>query len=490
MFAQTPAVEWSKIFGGSGQDLGSDINMTSDGGYIAAVLCWSNDGDGLGNQGINDFLIIKLDQSGNVEWKNLYGGSSDDRVRSVIQTPDGGYIAVGESYSSDGDLTTNNGDTDGWVLKLNNTGEIEWEKSFGGSREDGFFRVLSNSDGGYIVAGFSRVADGDVSYNHGGADCWVVKLTHNGELEWEKSYGGSLNDAIYDMVPSPDGGFVFMAYSNSDDGDVSGNQGELDIWVVKIDSSGNIEWEKTYGGSKIDVGHEIKATSDGGYIFFGYSNSADGDISYHYGYPENHNYWVVKIDHTGEIEWEKSFGDEYGHNGNSIVQTADDGYILAGSFGIYYGAPPNISYKIIKLNVNGETEWIESYGGSERDIPKKILITEDGGYIMVGQSESEDGDLPGNYGGYDAWILKLFPEQASVVDYNSVDVIAYPNPAKNRIWLTQPGVDLTFWDLTGKLVLKAESGDSFDVSKLTDGIYLLVGKTLEGKEFSTRFIKK
>lgn len=163
---------------------------------------------------------------------------------------------------------------------------------------------------------------------------------------------------------------------------------------------------------------------------------------------------------------------------------------MAGSFGIYYGAPPNISYKIIKLNVNGETEWIESYGGSERDIPKKILITEDGGYIMVGQSESEDGDLPGNYGGYDAWILKLFPEQASVVDYNSVDVIAYPNPAKNRIWLTQPGVDLTFWDLTGKLVLKAESGDSFDVSKLTDGIYLLVGKTLEGKEFSTRFIKK
>src|SRR5690606_35891479 len=153
-----------------------------------------------------------------------------------------------------------------WVVKLNSVGNITWQKSLGGSDLDIGRSIQQTSDGGYIVAGNSRSTDGDVTGNHGEYDYWVVKLNASGNIEWQKSYGGSSNDAAYSIQQTDDDGFIVVGNSNSNDGDVSGNNGDWDYWVVKLNENGNIIWEKSFGGTFIDVPHKIQQTIDGGYL--------------------------------------------------------------------------------------------------------------------------------------------------------------------------------------------------------------------------------
>src|SRR5690554_6007011 len=227
---------------------------------------------------VNFLFIITpffLSAQADVNWQISLGGSGDDTSYSIEKTSDNGFIVAGRSNSTDGDVTGNQGDFDYWVVKLNESGELEWEKTYGGTQMDSASEIIQTLDGGYIMIGYTLSNDGDVTINNGISDYWVVKIDSSGNIEWERSYGGSGLDMGQSIDQTDDGGYILAGQSGSNDGDVSNNHGNMDYWIVKINSSGDIEWEKSYGGSNSDGPSKIKQTSDGGYIVTGSSASND-----------------------------------------------------------------------------------------------------------------------------------------------------------------------------------------------------------------------
>ncbi|MFB6258122.1 MAG: T9SS type A sorting domain-containing protein, partial [Flavobacteriales bacterium] len=195
-----------------------------------------SDKDVSGNNGMSDFWVLKLDTSGNMLWDSSFGGS-DAEYKPKVHPTGGGYILAGDARSSDGDLSGNKGKEDIWVVKLDDTGSLQWEKNYGGSDGDIARSVDTTSGGGFVVAGESGSEDGDLSGNNGEYDYWVLKLDGQGNLEWEENYGGSGHDAATSIAQTPDGGYILTGRSYSSDGDVSGNNGNTDAWVVKLDTS-------------------------------------------------------------------------------------------------------------------------------------------------------------------------------------------------------------------------------------------------------------
>lgn len=366
--AQIPTISWQKSLGGSGEDAAYSIQQTSDGGYITIGYSSSDDGDASHNYGDYDYWVVKLNSSGNIEWQKSMGGSDTDAPYCIRQTSDGGYIAAGRSYSNDGDVSGNNGNADYWVVKMNDTGNIVWEKSLGGSFNEEAYSIEQTTDGGYIVAGVTDSNDGDVSGNHGEDDCWIVKLDGNGTLEWQKCLGGSLPDNNCVIRQTSDGGYIMAAVSISNDGDVSVNYGGHDYWVVKLNSTGGIVWQKSYGGLASDTPNSVQQTADGGYVIAGFSYSNDGDVSGNHG---NGDYWIAKLDASGNLQWQKSLGGSDADIANAIMQTADGGYIIAGMIWSndqdISGSHGSSDCWLVKLDSTGNLEWEKALGGSAYD---------------------------------------------------------------------------------------------------------------------------
>jgi hypothetical protein len=235
---------------------------------------------------------VKLSATGAIQWQKCLGGSGWDVATSIQQTSDGGFIVAGRTNSNDGDVTGNHGNDDFWVVKLSATGEIQWQKSLGGSNDDWATSIQQTSDGGFIVAGSTDSNDGDVTGNHGNDDFWVAKLSSTGAIQWQKSLGGSGDELAESTQQTSDGGFIVTGWTTSNDGDVTGNHGGKDFWVVKLSSTGAIQWQKSLGGSGTDVAESIQQTSDGGFIVAGYTASNDGDVTGNHGYDD---FWVVKL---------------------------------------------------------------------------------------------------------------------------------------------------------------------------------------------------
>ena len=189
-----PTIEWAKAFGGTEADQAQSIQQTSDGGYVVTGMTISNNGDVFGNHGGLDFWILKLDFLGTVKWKKVYGGSDNDRPNSIKQTTDGGFVVAGHTLSNNGNVSGNHGYYDAWVLKLDSIGIIQWQKTLGGTDWEEASDIEQTTDGGYILVGWSSSTDGDVSQNHGSLDYWIVKLDYAGNIQWQKSYGGSNED--------------------------------------------------------------------------------------------------------------------------------------------------------------------------------------------------------------------------------------------------------------------------------------------------------
>ena len=267
-----PSIDWQKSFGGTGEDYGTSIQQTTDGGYIVAGYSGSTDGDVIGNHGSYDYCVLKLDSSGDITWQKSLGGSGYDYLTSIQQTSDGGYVVAGNSNSNGGDVSGSHGSYDYWVVKLTSLGDITWQKCIGGMSEDHLSSIQQTSDGGYILAGESQSNDGDVSGIHGSYDYWVVKLTSMGTIEWQKSLGGIGYDSAQSIKQTSDDGYIVAGYSGSTDGDVTGNHGGYDSWVLKLTSAGVLEWQKSLGGTGSDNAVSIQQTSNGGYIVVGYSH--------------------------------------------------------------------------------------------------------------------------------------------------------------------------------------------------------------------------
>jgi hypothetical protein len=289
---QAGNINWQKCLGGSGYEIASDIKETPDGGYIVVGYSDSSDGDLTENNGLEDLWVVKLDTDGSVVWQHSYGGSGQEEGRSVVCTNDGGYLVAGESFSNDGDVIQHLGGIDYWVLKLNSDGKIEWQRVLGGSGLESAMDVLQTREGGYMVFGQSRSTNGNITNNHGGYDLWAVKLDAEGEIEWERSYGGANEDYGQAIVQTINDGFLMVGQTTSTDGDAIGNDGLADAWVIKTDSIGNIEWQKTLGGTQDEIFRTVQQGADGSIYLAGHARSNNGDVT---GVKGKIDYWVVKL---------------------------------------------------------------------------------------------------------------------------------------------------------------------------------------------------
>ena len=319
------SIVWKKSFGGSGDDFAKSIIQTSDGGYALAGYTNSTDGDVLGKHGNYDAWVIKLNSSGNIEWQKCLGGDSLDEAYSIIQTSDGGYAIAGGTY---GDVSGFHGGlSDAWVIKLNSSGNLDWQKCLGGSGGDWGTSIIQTSDAGYAICGTTRSTDEGFN-NHGSIDAWVIKLTSSGNVQWHKSMGGTSIDNAYTIIQTLDGGFIAAGDTWSNDGDVSGNHDIWDAWIFKLSSLGVLEWQKCLGGTGFDGIFSLTKTTDGGFVAVGSTASIDGDVSENNG---AHDAWVIKLDSLARIQWQECFGGTNTDNGNSIIQTSDGGFAFAGS---------------------------------------------------------------------------------------------------------------------------------------------------------------
>lgn len=421
--AQVPVIQWQKSLGGSADDYANSVHQTADGGYIVAGYTSSNDGDVTGNHGGTDMWVVKLDNAGNVQWQKTLGGSGNDVAKYVQQTTDAGYIVAGKTYSNDGDVTGNHGNADAWVVKLDNAGNIQWQKTLGGNNNDVANSVQQLPDGGYILGcGTVSENNGDIIGSHGAGECWVVKISSTGNLEWSLCLGGLSYEYAHQVTQTSDGGFVMGGITMSLDGDVTGYQGGGDYWVVKLNNIQELQWQKTLGGTGTDVLTSVIQTTDGGYITAGHVLSQDGDIlgSGFHGTFFN-DYWVVKLNSAGAIQWKKALGGTGNDWAQSIQQTVDGGYIV---FGFTTSNDDDVSgnngyldYWMVKLNSSGAIEWQKALGGTgqegansiefQADGAHSVQQTTDSGYIVAGYSKSNDGDVSGNHGNFDYWVVKL-----------------------------------------------------------------------------------
>jgi len=349
---------WRKMYGGSGWDRASSIQQTSDGGYIVAGSSYSTDIPGVTNHGdlTQDCYIIKLDADGEVLWQNMFGGSEEESAYSIQQTSDGGYIVAGSSSSTDIPGVTNHGSSDFYIIKLDADGNVLWQNMYGGSDGDGAYSIQQTSDGGYIVAGQSGSTDIPGVINHGGSDFYIIKLDANGEVLWQNMYGGSENlieEAANSIQQTSDGGYIVAGWSESTDIPGVANHGHLDFYIIKLDAYGNVLWQNMYGGSGWDSANSIQQTSDGGYIVAGASGR--GPMWTHH-----FNFYIIKLNTDGNVLWQNMYGGSDFDGANSIQQTSDGGYIVAGRSGstdipgvINHGYS---DFYVIKLNALGY--WI------------------------------------------------------------------------------------------------------------------------------------
>jgi uncharacterized delta-60 repeat protein len=346
------AISFAKTYGGTGSEVAYSVQQTSDGGYILAGYKYSFGAGG------DDFFLIKTDANGNIIWAKTYGGTDYDYAYSVQQTSDGGYIVAGFTRSFGA------GYNDIFLIKTDANGNIIWAKTYGGIYTDSATSVQQTSDGGYIVTGSTY------SFGAGGYDIFLIKTDANGNIIWAKTYGGTNDDRASSVQQTSDGGYIVAGYTRS-----FGAGGD-DFFLIKTDANGNIQWAKTYGGTNYDVAYSVHQTSDGGYIVAGRT----GSWAY--------NIFLVKTDANGNIQWAKIYGGTFNDVAYSVHQTSDGGYIVAGttwSFGA--GA---VDIFLIKTDANGNIIWAKTYGEIDWDKAYSVHQTSDGGYIVAGLIETFD----------------------------------------------------------------------------------------------------
>ena len=501
--AQAPNIQWQKCLGAFnsydslvgnfhfGDETARSIIKTQDGCYILAGETSGNDGDVFGNHGSVDFWVVKMDLNGNIIWQKCLGGLNDEYANDIIQTSDGGYLIVGGSESNDGDVFGNHGGVDFWVVKLNSSGTLQWQKCFGGNQKEVANSVKEVAQGGFVIVGTTETVDnGDVSgYNGGISDGWIIKISNSGTLQWQKCIGDSGKDEIEFVTINNVGDFVTSGTTSSYYG--SGNHGAQDFWLVKINSNGVITWNKCYGGSNFDIANSIEYTSDNGYILVGSTNSDNGDVNGNNSVQTLINdMWVLKVDSLGGVLWQKCLGGTSYDIAYSVKETLNGDYVIGGETYSYDGDVLNVNHGskdawIISINASGNIIWERCLGGIDQDIAYDIIQTTDGGFIMAGSTNSDNfnGDVYGLHGGVgtintDAWVVKLSSFN-SLKEINSTQINCFPNPTSYEITITSEKFSneaYTLCDQMGRVVGSGKlsgANTTISLSSLSKGIYLL-----------------
>ncbi len=305
-------------------------------------------------------------------WEASFGGTHIEKGYSVQQAVDGGYILLGVTLSKGADQT------DFWLIKTNSAGEMEWDQTFGGTMDDWGRGVKQTKDGGYILVGST------FSFGAGKADIWLIKTDANGVKKWARVFGGAEVDLGCAVQQTTDGGYILVGHTQSK------GAGRADLWLIKTNSTGIKEWERTFGGSQWDAGYSVQQTRDGGYILVGHTKSKGEGKS---------DVWLIKADATGNKLWEKIYGGRQEDVGRWVEQTQDGGYILVGWTKSKGSGGADIW--LIKTNANGVKQWEKTFGGVGNDWSRCVQQTQDGGYILLGSTASFTAEQS-----YDFWLIK------------------------------------------------------------------------------------
>ena len=386
----------------------------------------------------------------NIAWQRTYGGSqledNDYLNTTIAATPDGGYIFTGDTWSNDGNVSGNHGMQDGWVCKIDATGNIQWQRCIGGSGMDYGEHVIATLDGGYLVGGYTESNDGDIVGYHGKGDVYLAKLSGSGNIQWIKTIGGSKYEDCGKFLQNPDGTYMFAGLAESNDGDVSGNHGKSDAWVVKLDANGNILWQKCYGGSGDDGSDhqtQIIRSKEGGYLLVTYSNSRDGQVTGFHGQTGNGtnsdkgDAWFAKLDINGNIQWNKCFGGPAWDFIENTIQLNDGNYLSSGGTHGTGGDIPTINnptgtvdWWLLKISQTGNLIWTRVYGGSGAEaIHGKPFELANGDLIIPSGTRSNDHDCIGIHGLADLpdlWIVKA-DALGNILSYNVWGGAGYDN---------------------------------------------------------------
>jgi len=481
-WAQTPPpVEWQRNLGGSVDELGTSIEPTNDGGYILCGTTFSNNGDVSGNHGNGDIWVVKLSTTGSLQWQRCLGGSQPENGIKALQLSGGGYLVLGSTRSDDGDVIGNHGALDFWLTRLDNNGNLLSQRCYGGSLNDSPADINQTPDGGFIVVGASRSVDGDLNTNAGSTDYWVLKLDDNFDIQWQRTFGGSGGETAFGVTLTLDAGYLVNGTSSSSDGDVSGAFGLEDYWVLKLDTQGNVQWQRACGGSASDYGVAVSELSDGSIFAMGFSDSENEDVSAPLGL---NDIWTIRLSSGGQVIGDQTYGGSNLDSGSDQFQTSDGGFIYCGSTKSNDGDIPNnqglFDGWIFRTDAEGNILWNVTKGGSQSDSFLKITGTNDGGYIAIGQSSSSDGDLIGNHGGGDVWIVKFAVDPVGVSENGQPTALSlYPNPCAGTLYISLPilqgfPVSWQVIDAQGKLAAAGTlvgSTNEVDASALKPGAY-------------------
>lgn len=405
-------------------------------------------------------LYPLLIQSQDVLWEKSYGGKHSDYLFDALPTADYGFILAGSSLSDKtGNKTdTNNGDLDYWVWKMDEKGDLDWQKSLGGSGFDLLQSIKTTRDGGFILAGTSN-SPSNLKEGTGNkkADCkgitdfWVIKLNAKGDEQWQATIGGSGQDELVCAFQTKDGGYMLGGSSNSSLNPKLGVEqkgametkpdltsksekcrGNMDYWIVKLDNTGKVQWQKTFGGESADVLRSMEQTNDGGYIMGGYSNSpksgdkSDANIGMG-------DYWIIKINDSGKIEWQKTYGGNGDNQLYVIHQIEDGGYVIGGnsnstspltSLGGTVGN--GTDYWVLKIDAIGDVVWSRTYDFGKVDILTSLIENKDHTFLIGGYAQSENTSSP--RGGLQ--VMKMNADKEGINDYIALKI----NDSGEEIW--------------------------------------------------------
>jgi hypothetical protein len=353
--------EWAKTFGGADSEVGNSVDLTQDGMYIITGFTESS------GEGSGDVWLVKVDAAGDPVWTKTFGGMANDEGNSVRQTQDGGYVIAGRTKSFGA------GYYDVWLIKTDSDGNKLWDKVYGGAEGDRAYSVQQTRDGGYIIVGFTE------SFGTGDYDVWLLKTDANGDTLWTRTFGDSTREWGSSVQQTSDGGYIVSATVESLGLGCEG-------WLLKTDSMGMLVWSRTYSSVGLADARSVHQTPDGGYIVVGGTG---------------HKLALLKTDVEGNKVWSRAYGGEVDDYGFSVCATPDGRYVAAGLTQSY--GEGVCDFWLVKVDVDGDPMWGRTYGGPRFDVPLSVRQTKDGGFVVVGYTDSYGA------GGQDVWLIKTGP---------------------------------------------------------------------------------
>lgn len=372
-----------KTYGGEFDDEATAVVVSSGGGY---AILGTTSSFGAGG---HDFWLIKVDENGTLQWNKTYGGTESDVAVDMVCTADGGYIMVGETSSYGA------GETDFWLVKVDSSGNMQWNKTFGNQTAELATCVIQTSDGGYALGGYWLANDAS-------EDALFVKTDSSGNVQWTRTYGGEGGESVYSLVQTGDGGYALVGVttSYSEDGAIA------DFWLIKTDSGGFVEWNQTYTEQNTDCAKSLVQTDDGGYTLAGFVRPAiiaPSDV------------WVIHVDSTGNSVWNVTWTTAGYAIFDSIIQTVDGGYLVSGATDYLSGFMDLGSIMfLLKIDANGTIQWTKTFDGLGDNNSLFVTKTENGGYALAGTTKPTD---QGTH--YDIWFTKTDPHGDIIPEFPS-----------------------------------------------------------------------